>query len=188
MGGSDLHLSPGAAPRLRIDGRLTQAEGEPLSAEVVESMVSAGIPDRPRALLGQGGEADYAFTLTGVARFPRQRVPVSRRARGRLPGGARRGAVTRCVGSAGERGGVGWTGVRTRPHRRSGRLGQIHDDGGDRGPDQPHPRGARCHDRGSRGGHPPESPRPRHPAAGRQRHRFLSRRASFGTCVPTRTW
>lgn len=67
--GSDLHLSPGAAPRLRIDGRLTQAEGEPLAAAVVESMVSAGLPKRQRAALEQDGEADYAFTLTGVARF-----------------------------------------------------------------------------------------------------------------------
>ena len=68
-GGSDLHLSPGAAPRLRIDGRLARAGGEPLAAEVVQSMVHAGIPERQRALLEQGGEADYAFTLTGVARF-----------------------------------------------------------------------------------------------------------------------
>ena len=68
-GGSDLHLSPGALPRLRIDGRLTLAGGEPLAAEAVEAMVAAGIPDRQRALLEQGGEADYSFSLTGVARF-----------------------------------------------------------------------------------------------------------------------
>lgn len=79
LGGSDLHLSPDAAPRLRIDGRLSPAEGEPLRAETVESMVSAGIPDRQRTLLKQAGEADYAFTLTGVARF--------------------RGSVFRCRGS-----------------------------------------------------------------------------------------
>jgi twitching motility protein PilT len=68
-GGSDLHLSPGAVPRFRVDGRLAEAEGEALSAEVVEAMISAGLPDRYRALLEDGGEADYAFTLTGVARF-----------------------------------------------------------------------------------------------------------------------
>lgn len=68
-GGSDLHLSPGAAPRLRIAGRLIQTEGEPLPADVVDSMVSAGIPDRQRTVLEEGGEADYSFTLTGVARF-----------------------------------------------------------------------------------------------------------------------
>ena len=39
------------------------------AAEVVKSMVAAGIPDRQRALLEQGGEADHSFTLTGVARF-----------------------------------------------------------------------------------------------------------------------
>ena len=69
LGGSDLHLSPGAVPRLRIDGRLIEVEGEPLPAGVVEPMVAAGIPQRHRALLEQGGEADYSFTLTGVARF-----------------------------------------------------------------------------------------------------------------------
>lgn len=79
LGGSDLHLSPDAAPRLRIDGRLNPAAGEPLRAETVESMVSASIPDRQRTLLKQAGEADYAFTLTGVARF--------------------RGSVFRCRGS-----------------------------------------------------------------------------------------
>lgn len=68
-GGSDLHLSPGASPRLRIDGRLTGAEGAPLPAKVVGAMVSASIPDRQRSGLEEGGEADYAFTLTGVARF-----------------------------------------------------------------------------------------------------------------------
>lgn len=79
LGGSDLHLSPDAAPRLRIDGRLNPPAGEPLRAETVESMVSASIPDRQRTLLKQAGEADYAFTLTGVARF--------------------RGSVFRCRGS-----------------------------------------------------------------------------------------
>ena len=69
LGGSDLHLSPGAVPRLRIDGRLTEAEREPLSAEAVESLVYAGMPDRHRTLLKDGGETDYSFTLTGVARF-----------------------------------------------------------------------------------------------------------------------
>ena len=69
LGGSDLHLSPGAVPRLRIDGRLTQVEGEPLPPEIVEAIVSAGMPDRHRTLLKGDGETDYAFTLTGVARF-----------------------------------------------------------------------------------------------------------------------
>lgn len=69
LGGSDLHLSPGAVPRMRIDGRLTPADGDPLSSELVESMVAAGIPDRQRTLISEGGEADYSFTLAGVARF-----------------------------------------------------------------------------------------------------------------------
>ena len=69
LGGSDLHLSPGAVPRFRIDGRLTPGEGEPLSASAVESMVAAGIPARHRALLEEGGEADFSFTLAGIARF-----------------------------------------------------------------------------------------------------------------------
>lgn len=68
-GGSDLHLSARSVPRFRVDGRLAEAEGDALSAELVEAMVSAGIPDRYRALLEEGGEADYSFTLTGVARF-----------------------------------------------------------------------------------------------------------------------
>lgn len=69
LGGSDLHLSPGAAPRLRIDGRLTQPEGDVLAPDAVRAMVAASLPDRHRDLLEGAGEADYSFTLAGVARF-----------------------------------------------------------------------------------------------------------------------
>ena len=68
-GGSDLHLSPGAAPRFRIDGRLTQPAGDALAPDAVKAMVAASMPDRHRALLEEAGEADYSFTLAGVARF-----------------------------------------------------------------------------------------------------------------------
>ena len=85
--GSDLHLGPGAIPRFRVDGRLVPAGGEELPVETVEAMVGAGMPDRYRELLDAGGEADFAFTLAGVARF---RASVFRR-RGAL------GAVYRVV-------------------------------------------------------------------------------------------
>ncbi len=87
LGGSDLHLSPGASPRFRVDGKLSSAGSEPPPAKAVEAMVAAGIPQRYQALLEGGGEADFAFTLEGVARF---RASVFRR-RGAL------GAVYRII-------------------------------------------------------------------------------------------
>ena len=69
LGGSDLHLSPGASPRFRIDGRLSRPEGETLAPDQVRALVAATLPDRHRALLEEAGEADYSFTLAGVARF-----------------------------------------------------------------------------------------------------------------------
>ena len=69
LGGSDLHLSPDAAPRFRVDGKLSPVGKGALPAEAVEAMVAAQVPERHRALLREGGEADFSFTLAGVSRF-----------------------------------------------------------------------------------------------------------------------
>ncbi len=69
LGGSDLHLGPGASPHFRVDGELGTAGRPPLSPEDVEAMVVAQLPPRQRESLAEGGELDYAFTLVGVARF-----------------------------------------------------------------------------------------------------------------------
>lgn len=82
LGGSDLHLGPDTVPRFRVDGKLSRAGNEEIPAAVVEAMVAAGMPKRHRAVLEDGGEADFSFTLAGVARF---RASVFRR-RGALGG------------------------------------------------------------------------------------------------------
>ena len=87
LGGSDLHLGPGVAPRFRVNGALTRAGEEALPPERVEAMLATAMPGRARRAVESGEEADFSFTLAGVARF---RASVFRR-RGGL------GAVYRVV-------------------------------------------------------------------------------------------
>jgi twitching motility protein PilT len=67
--GSDLHLKVGVPPTIRVDGVLKRLEGERLSptdtAEIAEKIMPG---DRAQAV-GQIDEADFAYSVPGVARF-----------------------------------------------------------------------------------------------------------------------
>lgn len=72
---SDLHLSPGAPARARIDGRLEEiVGGRPLSVADIEKLI-ASIPISPRlsleALRGSAGldACEFAFEIEAVGRF-----------------------------------------------------------------------------------------------------------------------
>lgn len=72
---SDLHLSPGAPARARIDGRLQEIEGgQPLSVADIETLI-ASIPVVPRLTLEDlGGAAgpdacEFAFEVESLGRF-----------------------------------------------------------------------------------------------------------------------
>lgn len=82
VGGSDLHLGPGAVPRFRVNGALVRRGPEALPASRVEAMVQTAMPRRQQQRVAEGEEADFSFTLAGVARF---RASVFRR-RGALGG------------------------------------------------------------------------------------------------------
>src|SRR5687768_8930700 len=62
---SDLHLSPGSPPLLRIHGRLTPSQNSfPLSAEIIKSMLySVMNPNQQQAFETQL-ELDFALTLS----------------------------------------------------------------------------------------------------------------------------
>jgi Tfp pilus assembly pilus retraction ATPase PilT len=74
--GGDLHLQAGAPPMIRSRGAILK----PLEVPPLE--VLAGPADhaadvaraRPRSDLSRSRSADFAFEMTGVARFPRERV------------------------------------------------------------------------------------------------------------------
>jgi twitching motility protein PilT len=70
LGASDLHLTSGARPAVRVHGRLTQLEEYPvLVPNEVQAMVYAILTQRQRERLESELELDCAHNLPGQARF-----------------------------------------------------------------------------------------------------------------------
>jgi twitching motility protein PilT len=67
---SDLHLTVGALPTLRIDGSLVPLEDmNPLSAKEVETLAFSLTNDEQKDILLSNKEVDFSFALGEVARF-----------------------------------------------------------------------------------------------------------------------
>ena len=67
--GSDLHISSGAPPAIRLHGTITQLKVPPLPAEQVTAMLEEIMPKRSRTDFDETGDADFSYELEGVARF-----------------------------------------------------------------------------------------------------------------------
>jgi twitching motility protein PilT len=68
-GGSDLHLTAGSPPLIRVDGELRRLEGKPLTADDTALIAHSIMPADRRERLESRQEADFAHSLTGVGRF-----------------------------------------------------------------------------------------------------------------------
>jgi twitching motility protein PilT len=67
-GASDLHLTVGAPPILRIDGALVPTPFEKLTGETAQSLVYSLLNDQQRARFEASNELDLAFNLRGIGR------------------------------------------------------------------------------------------------------------------------
>jgi twitching motility protein PilT len=68
--GSDLHLSVGRPPIIRVDGLLVELPGEPaLTVGSIERMLRSILDDDRRATYDERGQVDFSVTLPGVSRF-----------------------------------------------------------------------------------------------------------------------
>jgi twitching motility protein PilT len=87
---SDLHVRAGGPPYLRVDGELQPLEMSPLGAPDVERMAFDLMNEEQVRNFKQTNEADFAYSLPGVARFRvnafRQRGAVGIAVRRVLPG------------------------------------------------------------------------------------------------------
>nr|BFD45011.1 type IV pilus twitching motility protein PilT [Pseudomonas sp. FFPRI_1] len=79
LGASDLHLSAGLAPMLRIDGDIRPSGGPPLDAEQVQVLIQGLMSEPQRQAFAAHQDLDFAYELPGLARF---RVNAFRHARG----------------------------------------------------------------------------------------------------------
>jgi twitching motility protein PilT len=69
LGGSDLHLSVGSPPQVRVDGHLQRIEAPDLTPEVTQSLAYSVLTDRQKKTFEETWELDLAFGLDGVGRF-----------------------------------------------------------------------------------------------------------------------
>lgn len=67
--GSDLHISAGLPPVIRVDGQLQRTDAPPLSPDDVEAMLFPMISNEQRRKLEQEWELDFSFGIQGLARF-----------------------------------------------------------------------------------------------------------------------
>ena len=70
QGGSDLHLRVGEPPILRKGGEMHRVEGQArLDPITIESLLRSIMPDRNLKEFDETSDSDFAYEITGVARF-----------------------------------------------------------------------------------------------------------------------
>jgi twitching motility protein PilT len=79
QGASDLHLSSGVEPMIRVDGDVKRINLPPLQHKDVHDMVYDIMNDRQRKAFDEFLETDFSFEISGLARF---RVNAFNHARG----------------------------------------------------------------------------------------------------------
>jgi len=66
---SDLHLTYDTPPILRIDGKLTQSNYDPLSRETLKKMIYGILTDSQKEKFERDMELDFSLALSGMDRF-----------------------------------------------------------------------------------------------------------------------
>src|SRR5512136_1900698 len=69
MGASDLHLTVGRPPVLRLNGRLRSLETKVLEPDDTTSLMKSITPERNQQELQEEGGTDYGFAFGDKARF-----------------------------------------------------------------------------------------------------------------------
>ena len=72
-GGSDLHITVGVPPMMRLNGRLVALEPESLDAKQTRESIYTVMSEDQRAALERDWEFDFAYSIPGRARFRRAR-------------------------------------------------------------------------------------------------------------------
>ncbi|MBI5739374.1 MAG: type IV pilus twitching motility protein PilT [Nitrospirae bacterium] len=68
-GASDLHISTGTPPRIRVDGRLAPLEGEPLGSADTKALCYSILTDTQKHKFEENNELDLSFGMKGLSRF-----------------------------------------------------------------------------------------------------------------------
>ena len=68
-GASDLHITVGLKPMLRINGELTEGDYPVLKPEDTKELVMQVLKEQHKAVLEEKGEVDFSYTYPGLSRF-----------------------------------------------------------------------------------------------------------------------
>ena len=68
-GSSDLHITTGSPPQLRIDGRLTPLKSPPLTAPETKQLCYSILTDSQKHRFEEQNELDLSFGVKGLSRF-----------------------------------------------------------------------------------------------------------------------
>ena len=68
-GASDLHITVGVPPKIRIDGELIDIADERIMPAGAENLIMPIIPDHARKQLVEMGESDFSYAIAGVGRY-----------------------------------------------------------------------------------------------------------------------
>src|SRR6266480_2748460 len=68
-GASDLHLTSGSAPYLRIHGDMVKQNYKSVSPETCQSLIFEILTDRQKELFTEDWDLDLSYPLAGVGRF-----------------------------------------------------------------------------------------------------------------------
>jgi Tfp pilus assembly pilus retraction ATPase PilT len=69
QGSSDLHITVGTPPQLRIHGNLCPVKLDPLTAQDTESLCYSILTEEQKRIFEENKELDLSFSVKGVARF-----------------------------------------------------------------------------------------------------------------------
>jgi twitching motility protein PilT len=68
-GASDLHITRGSPPQIRLDGALVKLKTDPLTADDTKAICYSVLTDQQKAVFEENNELDMSFGIKGLARF-----------------------------------------------------------------------------------------------------------------------
>lgn len=69
LGASDVHITVGVPPKMRISGELKDTEYDRLTPEDTERLLSGIMNEGQKKMLDEKGEADFSFAVPALGRF-----------------------------------------------------------------------------------------------------------------------
>ena len=122
---SDLHMSAGLPPMIRVHGDVRRINLPPMEHEDVHAMVYDIMSDAQRKTYEENLECDFSFAVPNLARFRVNAFVQSRGRRRGLPDHSLEGALARGAQRAEGVRGDGEPAARAHPVHRADRLGQV---------------------------------------------------------------